>query len=317
MRPRVLILCPQLQVTLDRYRGLFEERGVDLDVPPVVQGMKAAELLAIIDRYDGVIAGDDEFSAAVLEKGAAARLKVVSKWGVGVDAIDLEAAGRLGLPVTNTPNVFGDEVADVVVGYLVLLARQLHKLDAAVRAGVWLKIPGMSLRGKTLGVIGVGSIGQAVVRRGLAMGMNVVGYDLRVPEGIEQQLPGLRIAPFDEVIAGADFITLNCNLTPENRHMLAAPQFAMMKDGVRIINTSRGPLIHEAALVEALRSGKVAGAALDVFEEEPLPAESPLRGFDQCIFGTHNSSNTLDAVLRVNERAIANLLEKLGLGAGL
>lgn len=310
MKWRVLITCPQLQRTIDHYRDLFAEQGIEIELPHVIQQLSESELLEIIDRYDGVIAGDDEFTARVLEKGRL--LKIIVKWGIGMDAIDLEAAKRLGIRVVNTPGVFADEVADVVMGYIILLARQLHKLDQSVRTGGWAKIQGISLRGKTLGVIGVGSIGRAVVRRAIVAGMSVVGHDIApVPTAFVQET-GLCLVEFNELLRTSDFISFNCNLTPSNRHMLGPREFALMKRGVYIVNTARGALIDEAALVQALREGKVAGAALDVFENEPLPLESPLRQFDNCIFGTHNSSNTREAVMRVNELAIRNLLDGLG-----
>lgn len=306
---RVLITCRQLQQTIEEYRPIFAENGIEIDLPELVQQLSEAELLEIIDRYDGVIAGDDQFTARVLEK--APKLRILAKWGVGVDGIDLDAARRLGIPVRNTPNVFHDEVADAVAGYIVLLARQLHRLDRSVRDGGWLKVRGMTLRGKTLGVIGMGSIGRAVAKRGAAFGMEVLGYDVAPPSPELVAESGGRMVPFADLIERSDFISLNCNLTAENRGMLGASEFARMRDGVFIVNTARGRLIDQAALVAALRSGKVAGAALDVFEEEPLPAGDPLRSFESCIFGTHNGSNTREAVLRVNEMAIGNLLDGL------
>jgi D-3-phosphoglycerate dehydrogenase len=310
MTHRVLITCPQLQRTIDQYRNLFSRHDIEFEAPPLVQQMTESELLGIIDRFDGVIAGDDPFTSRVLEKGH--RLKVVAKWGIGVDAIDLDAAQRFGIRVSNTPDVFSDEVADVVMGYTILLARQLHKLDQSVRSGGWLKVPGTSLRGKTLGVVGIGSIGRAVVLRAIAAGMIPMGHDIASPAEDFVSQTGIRMAALDELVGTSDFISLNCNLTLKNRHMLGASQFGMMKDGVFIVNTARGALIDEAALVAALRKGRVAGAALDVFEREPLHPDSPLRAFDNCIFGTHNSSNTVEAVARVNEIAIRNLIEGLG-----
>lgn len=306
---RVLITCRQLQQTIDRYRTIFAENGIEIDLPELVQQLSEAELLEIIDRYDGVIAGDDQFTAKVLEK--APKLRILAKWGVGVDGIDLDAARRLGIPVKNTPNVFHDEVADAVAGYLVLLARQLHRLDRSVREGGWLKVRGLTLADKTLGVIGMGSIGRAVAKRGAAFGMKVLGYDVVPPASELVNESGARMVALGELIESSDFISLNCNLTPENRGMLGAGEFARMKDGVFIVNTARGRLIDQSALVAALQSGKVAGAALDVFEEEPLPPGDPLRSFESCIFGTHNGSNTQEAVLRVNELAINNLLDGL------
>jgi len=287
--------------------------GIEIELPRVDQQLTERELLDIIDRFDGVIAGDDHFTASVLEKGT--RLKVIAKWGIGLDAIDLEFARKRGIKVFNTPDVFGDEVADVVMGYIVMLSRQLHKLDASVRCGQWSQIQGRSLKGKQLGIIGMGSIGRAVVPRALAAGMTVCGYDVRQIPAEFAGRTGVRPMLLDELLQTSDFISLNCNLTKDNRHLLGAPQFAKIKVGVSIINTSRGPLIDEAALCDALEAGRVAGAALDVFETEPLPPDAPLRKFSNCIFGTHNGSNTLEAVMRVNELAIHNLLKGLGITA--
>lgn len=309
MKRRVLITCPQLQATIGGYRKLFEERNIDIELPDVDQQLSEAQLLDLIDGFDGVIAGDDEFTARVLEK--ASRLRIIARWGVGVDAVDLAAAERLGILVSNTPDVFAHEVADVVMGYVVLLARQLHKLDQSVRDGNWVKIQGISTRDKTMGVIGVGSIGRQVVGRAAAFGMATMGYDIAPVDDAFVEETGIRLADLEELLEGSDFISLNCNLTPANTHMLGAREFTLMKRGVYIINAARGALINESALVQALREGKVAGAALDVFEKEPLPANSPLRQFANCIFGTHNSSNTTEAVKRVNDLAIENLLHGL------
>lgn len=260
MRWNVLITCPQLQQTFYQYRPLFSKHRIDMELPHVVQKLSEPDLLKIINRFDGVIAGDDDFTAGVLEKGK--HLKVISKWGIGVDGIDIEAAQRLGIHVYNTPDVFSDEVGDIVIGYIILLARQLHKIDQSVRKGEWINIQGISLSGKTLGIIGVGSIGRAVIHRAVAAGMNTVEYDIApVPESFINET-GLHVTTFDKLLRISDFISLNCNLTPSNFNMLGTREFALMKKGVFIINTARGPLIDVDALVQALYEGKVAGAAL-------------------------------------------------------
>lgn len=306
---RVLITCPNLINTIEHYTDIFASHNIEIVIPDFVQQLSEAQLLDLIGEFDGVIAGDDPFTGRVFEK--ATRLKVMAKWGVGVDAIDLAAARRLGIPVYNTPGAFSDEVADVAMGYVILLARQLHRIDRAVRQGKWIKPLGVSLRGKSLGVIGVGGIGQSIVRRGIAAGMIPIGYDVQeIPQSFRQET-GLQQMSLVDLLAQADFIVLSCNLTQENHHLLNDAAFEQMKDGVYIVNVSRGPLIDEAALLKHLGTKKVAGAAMDVFEHEPLSPQSDLHLFDNCIFGSHNSSNTREAVMRVNELAIQNLLRGL------
>lgn len=307
---RVLVTCPQMQVAWPGYAQEFAALGIEVDLPPVTQALSEPELVAIIDRYDGVIAGDDQFSAPVLER--ATRLRILSKWGVGVDGIDRAAADRLGIPVTNTPGTFDGEVADVCVGYLVLLTRGLHLLDRGVRDGGWPKIEGRSLGGTTLGILGLGGIGSALARRAQAMEMTVLGWD-PVPAAQERaRAAGVEVVPFDELVGRVDHLSLNCPLTADNRHVVNARTLALARPGLRLVNTGRGPLVDEAALVDALRSGVVSAAALDVLETEPLPASSPLREFPQVIFGSHNASNTREGVARVSELAVRNLLAGLG-----
>lgn len=305
----VLITCRQMQNVLDEFRGRFTERGIAITTPAVTQHPTEDELIEIIGGFDGMIAGDDPLSARVLEH--AKRMRIISKWGVGTDGIDREAADRLGIKVTNTPNVFGDEVADLAAGFLVMLARQLHRVDASVRDGGWLKVEGRSLNGLALGIVGFGDVGEAVARRGAGFGMTVRAHDV-VDEAIERaRQAGVEVTPLEEMLLVSDYVVLCCPLTPQTHHLLNRETLAAMKQGASVINVARGPVIDEPALVDALESGQIAAAALDVFEEEPLPGESPLRAFEQCIFGAHNGSNTHEAVLRASDRAVANLLEGL------
>lgn len=311
MSLHALISCTHLQREMHRYHDRFVERGITYDCPDFSQQLVESELLEIIERYDGVIAGDDELTAKVIERGD--RLRVIAKWGIGMDGIAIDAARERGIEVCNTPDLLSEEVADVAIGYAVMLARELHKIDQAVRAGEWYKPRGISLGGKTIGLIGAGGIGRAVLRRAHTMGMELLASDpAPLPAEFVQQT-GVEQLAIDNLLERADFIVLTCALTPHNRHMLSTEQFSRAKPGSYLINVARGPLIDETALIEALRENRFAGAALDVFEEEPLAADHPLRGFDNCIFGSHNSSNTIDAVLRVNEAAIANLFKGLGL----
>jgi len=306
---RVLVTCRQMQNCIEEFRTAFDERGIEIVLPEVLQQPTEEELIATIADFEGMIAGDDPITARVLEH--ATRMRIISKWGVGTDGIDMGAARARGIAVTNTPAVFGDEVADVALGYLVMLTRQLHRIDASVKAGGWLKHEGRSLSGKTAGVAGFGSIGEAVARRALGFGMDVVAHDIAVAAGGPAAGLGVELLDRDELFRRSDALVLCCPLTPETYHLVDARTLELLPRGAYLVNVARGPLVDEAALVEALRTGRVEAAALDVFEEEPLPADSALRTFGQCVFGSHNGSNASEGVLRASARAVDNLFAGL------
>lgn len=299
---------------MDELAGLFSARGVGVHCPEVVQTLPESELIALVPRFDGWIIGDDPATAAVLKAGRAGRLRAAVKWGIGVDNVDLGAARALDLPLSNTPQMFGSEVADVAMGYLIGLARETYFIDREVRRGHWPKPRGVSLAGKVLGLVGYGDIGRKLARRALASGMTVCAYDPAFRP--DPALPEVRGADWPAGIEGSDFLAFACALTADNRQMLNAEVLAGVKPGVRIVNVARGGLIDERALEQALAEGRVHSVALDVFEAEPLPASSPLRGLERCIFGSHNASNTAEAVRRTSERAIGILFGYLGLGDG-
>lgn len=308
---RILVSCPLIQDSIQNYDELFSSRGIEYDSTDVDQNLSKEELLDIIDRYDGVIAGDDEFTEIVLER--ADRLKVISKWGIGLDGVDLDAAAERGIEVYNTPNAFGNEVADVVMGYAIMLTRKLHLVDHAVREGEWACPRGTSLAGKTMGIVGVGNIGAAVARRAHAAGMDLLGNDVvPLPQDLVEETGIVRI-DMQELLESSDVVSLNCPLTPETQGMIGIAELeAIGRDGY-LIDVARGELVKEDDLVAALRDGVIAGAAMDVFEREPLPPESPLTGMDNVVLGTHNAQNTHEAVSRVNDKAVQNLLKGLEL----
>jgi D-3-phosphoglycerate dehydrogenase len=302
-----------MQRSMERFADRLAALGIGWDCPEIPgQQFSAGQLAPIVGEYDAIIAGDDQITETVLRSGLP-RMRVVAKWGVGVDSIDLVAARQLGIKVTNTPGMFDEEVADVAFGYAVSLLRGLHQIDRAVRRGEWLKIEGRSLRGATLGIVGVGGTGRALAVRARATGMAVLGVETS-PRAAELAVAvGARIGTFEEVLAGADVLSLHCPLTPETTGLLSADALALMPLGSFVINTSRGRVVDEVALIDALRSGHIVGAALDVFEDEPLPVDSPLREFDNVILGSHNASNSREAVERTSECALDNALAGLGL----
>ncbi len=310
---RALITCHHLQRHFAAFGPQYKALGVETVVPQVAgQQLDAAAMRQLIVGVDGVIAGDDEMDRGVLEAGHASRLKVVVKWGIGTDSIDKDSARRLGIPVYNTPGVFSEEVADVALGMLLMLTRQLHLMHQSVLEGGWLKVEGRTLAGMTAGVVGLGSIGLGIARRAGAFGMRVIGSDVADIPAARLTEVGVAQVPLERLFADSDVVLLACNLTAANRHLIDAAALSRMRRGVYLVNVSRGPLVDEAALVSALVSGHVAGAGLDVFEAEPLPTASGLRQLPQCVLGTHNGSNTQEAVARVNQMSTDILLHALG-----
>ena len=308
---KIAITCIQLIRDLEHYRPQLEGAGFEVTVPTIAgQHLEGAELVAAIDGCIGVVAGDDRFTAEVL--GGCPDLRVISKWGSGVDGIDLDVAAARGIVVTNTPGMFDDEVADVTMAYLTMLARSLHVIDRGVHDGGWPKPAGTSLRGSTLGIIGLGGIGRAVARRAVVAGMAVSGSDPQPSSAHAAAAIGVTVRPLDQLLAEIRFVSVNCPLTPATHHLIDAAALAAMPTGSFLVNTGRGGVVATDALVDALARGHLAGAALDVMEDEPPRPDSPLLAMPQVVFGSHNGSNTLEASARVHVLAIANLARELG-----
>jgi D-3-phosphoglycerate dehydrogenase len=295
---------------IETFLPLFEKYGFEVTAPKVIQTLNVKELTQIVPEHDGWIIGDDPATREVFTAGKSGKLKAAIKWGIGVDNVDFKACKDLDIPITNTPNMFGGEVADVAVGYVIALARETFQIDAAVRKGEWPKPRGISLSGKTVALIGLGDIGSSVARRLIAADMHIIGYDPVAKTS--EDLINVERSYWPNRIEEADFIVVTCALTASSLHMVNANVFAKAKNGVRVVNVGRGPVIDERALESALKSGKVYSAALDVFEKEPLPMSSSLRTHSRCIFGSHNASNTTDAVSRTSEIAIRKLKDYLG-----
>ena len=306
---RILISAPYFLPVVEEYRSRLEAEGLELVIADVRERLAEAELLTLVPTIHGAVCGDDQFSERVLQ--AATHLKVISKWGTGIDSIDTDAAARLGILVCNTPNAFTDCVADSTLGYILNFARRLFLMDGDIRSGKWIKRDAVTLRECTLGVIGVGDIGKAVVRRAVAFGMTVVGWDpVPVPQSFLVET-GLKLISMPELLKSSDFVTLHCDLNPTSYHLIDRPQLELMQSTAYLINTSRGPVVNEPALADALRDRQIAGAALDVFETEPLPFDSPLRKLNNCLLAPHNSNSGLAAKRRVHESTIQNLLAGL------
>jgi D-3-phosphoglycerate dehydrogenase len=306
---KVLVSAPYFLPVMESYRQRLADEGVELIGARVNERLSEEELLEVVTDIDGIICGDDRITERVL--AAAPRLKVISKWGTGIDSIDAEAAARQGIPVCRTRNAFSEPVADTVLGYMLMFARKLPFLDRDIRQGRWEKPRLMALGECVLGVVGVGDCGKAVVRRARSFGMQVLGNDIvKLPDDFVTT-SGLEVVSLEKLLATADFVSLNTDLNETSYHLIGKEQLELMKADAYLINASRGPVLEESALVQALQQNRIAGAALDVFEEEPLPADSPLRVLDNCLLAPHTANSSPRAWDRVHENTIRNLLEGL------
>ncbi|MGQ9887633.1 MAG: hydroxyacid dehydrogenase [Aggregatilineales bacterium] len=277
-------------------------------------GMSRAETLAAVAAADALIIRSSTTADAEL-LAAAPNLKVIARAGVGVDNVDLAAATRQGIVVMNTPDGNTIATAEHAFGLMLALARHIPDAEFSMRSGKWDRktFMGVELRGKTLGIIGFGRIGRAVAKRALAFEMVVITSDPYIPADVAEDF-GVELVDLDTLYARSDFITLHSVITDETRNMINATSLAKMKRGVRIINAARGALIDERALAEAIKSGHVAGAALDVYSAEPPPADHPLVGLPGVVHTPHLAASTTDAQINVAIEAAQLVLDALQKG---
>ena len=288
----------------------------DADVWPDELPPPRDELLRRIVGVDGLLSlltdrVDDELLDA-----AGPQLKVVSNLAVGFDNIDVAACTRRGIPVGNTPGVLTETTADLAFALLMAAARRLPEGYDYVRGGYWktwgpMLLLGTDVHGSTLGIVGFGRIGREVARRASGFSLNVLYYDVNPASAEDEAALGARRAYLDELLAASDFISLHTNLTPETHHMFGADAFARMKSTAILINTSRGPVVDHDALYEALRDGRIGGAALDVTEPEPLPADHPLLSLPNCLVVPHIASASVVTRGKMAKMAADNLLAGL------
>ena len=308
----VLFTAPYMIQAVEHIKPVLEKHGINLIVPEVRERMEESDLLRYAGQFDGAICGDDRYSARVLQ-ACAPRLKVISKWGTGVDSIDAEACARLNIKLYRTPNAFTTPVADTVMGYILAFARRQPWMDHEMKTGAWKKLPGRALSECRLGVIGVGNIGKAVTRRARAFGMAVFGNDIIEIDHAFITESGLEMMKLDTLLSKSDFVSINCALNQTSHHLINSRTLAQMKPEAILINTARGSIVDEQALIEALQANHLGGAALDVFEFEPLPLDSPLLKMDNVMLAPHNSNSSPAAWERVHWNTIKNLLEGLGI----
>jgi D-3-phosphoglycerate dehydrogenase len=308
-RWKVLVTAPRAFEALDRYERELGASGCNVVAQRTDERLEERELLPLVGDIDAIVCGDDRITSRVLD--AAPRLRVIVKWGTGIDSIDLEAAGRRGIAVRNSPGAFSEPVADTVLGYMLLFARRLDRMSADMRAGRWQRLPLRSLGECTLGVVGLGNAGQAVARRANAFGMRVLATTLPVVGGGTASESVASVVTLETLLTDSDFVTLHADLRADNVHLMNATTLRLLKPHAVLINTARGRLVDEQALVAALRERRMGGAALDVFENEPLPPDSPLRSLDNVYLAPHNANASSAAAERVHRISIKNVIEVL------
>lgn len=307
----VLFSAPYMLPFLDCFMPVFDHLGIRLIVADVQERLDEQSLMGYAGQFDGALCGDDQFTARVLE-ACSPRLRVIAKWGTGIDSIDKETCDRLGIKVGRTLNAFTLPVADTVFGYMLAFARRQPWMDRAMKSGQWEKVPGRSLSESTLGVVGVGDIGKAITRRARAFGMTVLGTDIIEIAHDFLLENNVEMTSLEDLLGRSHYVSLNCDLNPTSYHLINARTLAQMMPTGVLINVARGQVVDEPALVDALRRGAIGGAALDVYEVEPLPKDSPLLKLDNVLLAPHNANSSPSAWERVHWSTLRALLEGLG-----
>ena len=309
-----MITAPYLLPVVDRFADFFAENGIQATKADVEERMEEADLLPVIGEYDGIGCGDDRITPKVLD--AAPKLKVISTWGTGIDSIDSDAAAERGIRVCRTIDAFTNPVADSVMGYILSFARRLPWMDVRMKDGLWGKIDGRALNECTIGVIGVGATGSATLRRAAPFGATLLGTDTREIHPGHLASLNVEMVDLETLLERSDFVCVHCELNESSYHLLGADQFSRMQSTAILINLARGPIVDERALVAALKTGEIAGAALDVFEDEPLPSSSALLEMDNVMLAPHNSNSSPKAWERVHWSTLNQLVDGLKAGRG-
>ena len=294
---------PSKSAAMERLQGFADQVVFNTSGKPLNED----ELIPLLKDCDGYIAGLDTVTERVLE--ACPRLKAISRYGVGYDRVDIKAAKKRGIIVTNTPGTNSQAVAELVMGLILCLARKIHMLDQETRKGKWVRSVGTELCGKTIGIIGLGSIGKKVAKCCSGFGMRIIAFDPFIDKEY-CKATGIDIRDFDDLIEESDVISLHVPLTDDTRNLINRQTIMKMKRNAILINTSRGGIIDELALYEALKANRLGGLGLDAYEVEP-PADSPLLELENVVATPHTGSHTHEAIERMQNLAVENLIDVL------
>jgi D-3-phosphoglycerate dehydrogenase len=305
---KILLTTTSFQDTPGTHQELLYSQGFEIDTlrGPILED----ELLPIIQNYDAVICGDDEFTEAVIKKGVSGKLKYLSKYGVGLDRIDLEAADKYNVPVTNCPAVNQVSVSEHVLALLFTFERNVHLQYNSVQKGSWKRWVGNEIEGKTIGVIGLGAVGKELSKKSIALGMKVLGFDLYKDEDFLSKYPEVTfVDSLETIFEEANVISLHLPHTPKTEYLINREViFEKLKKQPIIINTARGMLVDSLALIDGLKQAKIKGYLTDVLAHEPMLDDEVLRGVDNVIITPHVGSRTYQSVQKQGSMAVNNLL---------
>lgn len=305
MHKRILITTQMMIHDQTRFRGWLESERLLVDFRMSKQFLSEKECLEIPAIYDGWIAGDDRITKRVLDHFSP-RLKVISKWGTGLDSIDLDYAQKSAVKIRNSPSAFEEAVGEMAVGYLLALTRGIVDTDKELRIGNWPKKQYRTLVGMRVGFVGMGAIGTGAATRLQSLGCDIYFSD----PAIAERRPFKKV-DIGELFNSMDAIVVTANLTPKTKGLIDKQVFNLIESPIFLINVARGGIVNESDLIEAVNEKKIIGAALDVYETEPLPTISGLRKLPNVILGSHNANNTVCAVEYVHQNTISNLINNL------
>lgn len=306
---KVLLTSTSFQDTPGKHQDLLYSQGYEIDT---LRGpIPEAELLPIIANYDAVICGDDDYTEEVIKTGVAGKLKFISKYGVGLDRIDLEAAKKLGIPVTNCPGVNQVSVSEHVLALLFTFEKNVHLQYNTTQNGSWKRWVGNEIQGRTIGIVGLGAVGKELAKKALALGMDVIAYDIFKSDAFLKDYPEVTFEnSLNAIYSNADIISLHLPHTPESEKMINEEVvFKKLKRAPILINTSRGMLIDSNAVIKGLKEGKIRGYLADVLAQEPMADDEVLKGVENVIITPHVGSRTFQSVERQGTMAVKNLID--------
>lgn len=306
---KILLTSTSFQDTPGRHQSLLETQG--FEITKLRGPLKESELLDIIDQYDGIICGDDDVSEQVIAKGVNGRLRIISKYGIGLDKIDLKAAERLKIPVTNCPGVNQVTVAEHVFALLLSFVKNILPEDKLIQNQQWERLIGSDIFGKTIGIIGLGNVGKEVAIRARAFGMKVIAFDKFRDDTFAEINQVTYCDIVEQLFKNSDIISLNSSLNAESKEIINDKSLELLKKGVIIINTARAALVNLHTILNGIHSNIISGYLTDVLEEEPMVKDHPFLGNSRILITPHIGSRTYENVVRQGTMAVENLLKFL------